>query len=72
MSHAGLVSAITPATFVNRNCTKYRDKLFSHNGEKWKMGDSKTPSEFRQGLTVDSADTLTPITTPHGVTAPKT
>jgi hypothetical protein len=72
MSHAGLVSAITPPTFVNRNGTKYRDKLLSHNGEKWKMGDSETPSEYKQGLAVNSTDMLVPITIPHGVTAPKT
>jgi hypothetical protein len=61
MSHAGLVSANTPATFLNQNGTKYRDKLLSYNGEKWKIGDSETPSEYKQGLAVDSTDTLAPI-----------
>ena len=72
MSHVRLVSANTPATFVIRNGTKCRDKLFSHNGEKWKMGDPETHSDYKQGLAVDPTDTLVPITIPHGVTAPKT
>jgi hypothetical protein len=70
MSHAGLVSANTPATFVNRNGTKYRDKSFSHNGEKWKTGDPETPSKYKQGLAAPTC--WHPITITHDVTTPKT
>jgi hypothetical protein len=35
------------------------------------MGNSEAPSEFKQGLAADSADTLAPITKPHDVTDPK-